>query len=156
MRQLGTLLLSFFVGIFLPPLAAADAVSVKGRVLRADGAPIAGASVNVAGAAVAPETTTGDDGGFALELPAGEHVLRVRAEGFRPLVVRVRVGDEPAAPHDLRLEPAVLRHEEHLVVTAARVEQPAAGSPSRSSPAARRNSSASRSCRPSPAGRPPS
>ncbi len=129
-RQLGTLFVSFFVGILLAPLAAADTVAVKGRVLRVDGGtPIAGATVNVAGAAVVPETTTGTDGGFAIELPPGEHVLRVRAEGFRPLVVRVRVGDEPGTPHELRLEPAVLRHEEHLVVTAARVEQPAAGSP---------------------------
>ena len=110
--------------------AFAATVPVNGRVARADGdAPIPGAIVDLAGTADAQRAVTDADGHFTLDLPPGDHLLRVRAEGFRPLVVRVRVGEVAGPPHDLRLEPAVLRHEEHLVVTASRLEQPAAGSP---------------------------
>ena len=119
-----------FLTLAMAVPAAADSVPVHGRVVRVDGgAPVAGAVVDLAGAADARRSITDADGRFRLPLPPGEHALRVRAEGFRPLVVRVRVGAEPGPVHDLRLEPAVLRHEEHLVVTASRHEQPAAGSP---------------------------
>ncbi len=128
-----TLLFPLLLLVAIPAavvVSAADPVPVRGRVARADGgAPIAGAVVDRFGAADFGRAVTDAEGRFALDLLPGDHVLRVRAEGFQPLVVHVRVAEVPGPAHDLRLEPAVLRHEEHLVVTASRLEQPAAASP---------------------------
>ncbi|HSK10266.1 MAG TPA: TonB-dependent receptor plug domain-containing protein, partial [Vicinamibacterales bacterium] len=109
---------------------ADDPLPVRGRVVRADTlAPVAGARVGDAAAREGHQAVTDEEGLFAFDLPPGRHAIRVRAEGFRPLILDVAVGAAAAAALDLRLQPSVLRHEEHLVVTASRQEQPAAELP---------------------------
>ena len=105
-----------------PGAAFADNVLFSGRVVDVrDDRPVAGARVMLAGAGEVDVATSGPDGRFACSLPAGTHRLLVRAEGFRPAIVDLRA--EETSSLEVRLEPAVLRHEEHLLVTPARQER---------------------------------
>ena len=118
---------------------------LRGRVLQAEsGAPIPGARISLRSAAGSGPRGPADagasresgvvlsdrDGAFALAVRAWYHTVRVTAGGFRPLVVQVGVAEREERTLEVRLHPAVLAHEEHLVVTPARQERSAADQPS--------------------------
>ena len=77
--------------------------SVTGRVTeRITGQPISNAHVSIETAA---EATTDSDGLFRLEVAAGTYTIRVKAEGFAPLVVPgVTVTSRRTTAADLRLD----------------------------------------------------
>jgi hypothetical protein len=62
---------------------------------------IAGARVNAASASV----TTGDSGGFVLDLDAGRHQIEVTAQGYDPARVTVTIGDAERAETTIVLFP---------------------------------------------------
>jgi len=113
----------------VPAIAQAESVQVAGRVVDAkSGRPVSGARIGLLAAPDVNLASSAEDGQFAFAVPAGLRILRVTAEGFRALVFELRAG-EAEGPLDLKLEPAVLQVEEHLVVTPARQERPAADLP---------------------------
>ena len=117
------------VAVGLPPPANAEKVNVAGRVVDArDGRAVGGARVGLLAAPDVDLAVSGEDGRFAFPVPAGSHILRVTAAGFRALVFELRAG-EAAQPLLLKLEAAALQVEEHLVVTPARQERPASALP---------------------------
>ena len=93
-------------------LAGQQRPELKGVVVDASGAPIAGASVS---AARGETVRTGEDGSFQLVLLAGDVVLHVSAPGFTPTDSTV---SDPAANVRLVLHPAPL--EDKVLVTASR------------------------------------
>ena len=94
-----------FLHCFLQPEPSGGAIS--GQVNDEQGAPIAGASVEVTGPAVT-RTQTDAEGLFAvLEAAEGTYRLRVQAEGFLTQLVEVEVvRRETAIPHIILLRPA--------------------------------------------------
>lgn len=80
--------------------AAADG-TLHGRVVGADGAPLAGATVRVDGAAAGQSAA---DGTFAAAASPGLHRLEVRLEGYQPRRLDAAPGD---AALEIVLEPAV-------------------------------------------------
>jgi hypothetical protein len=77
--------------------ATAEAGTVRGRIVGADGAPIAGAYVHVGGAPVA----TGGDGRFALaDLPAGTYTIVYAVGGHADAEAALVVGDGDVALAD--------------------------------------------------------
>lgn len=81
--------------------AAPSAPGVRGRVLGPDGRPVPGAVVTLldpSGGQLG-RTTARDDGTYALDAPAGGHVLVASATGLQPRVATVPVpaAGEPAA-----------------------------------------------------------
>ena len=92
-----------------PPLVLHGVTALRGVVTDTDGEPLA-ATLNLAVPAdlaaelpVAAQVTTGSDGTFALELPAGAG-LRVESPGCAP---RVIAPDEASSAHAIRLERAL-------------------------------------------------
>lgn len=99
---------------------------VEGRVLTADGAPLALASVEIA--SLDRRTMTNDEGRFRLQgVTAGSHPLIVGLMGYETVVVNVEVGSG-AAPVDIRLtpDPVMLQR---ITVTANRFERRMRGVP---------------------------
>ena len=91
-----------------------------GRVLGPDGQPVAGATVTVSGPLAAPvTTTTGADGRFSMDLPAGTVIVRAFAPGMDAPPSRVDAGRT-----DLELMLAVRAVSEVLTVTASQVDTP--------------------------------
>lgn len=78
---------------------------LRGSLHRTDGAPIAGARVELAGAPQVPDYATGDDGQWVLalppELPTGAVGVRVALPGAAPVTLRAQVvrGQETSLPH---------------------------------------------------------
>ena len=114
--------LFFILALSLPSLAAAGPVT--GRVVDPDGRPVAGARVLVSRAGAPLQTvTTGNDGGFAVDLPDQDRAtLRVAADGFRADDVLVEEGRDRRDVGTIRL--AVNALSESLVVSASHVEVP--------------------------------
>lgn len=98
----------------------AQADPLGGRVVGPDGRPLAGASVTASGPLAAPVTaTTGPDGRFTLDVPAGTVTLRAFAPGMDAPAVRVNAGRT-----DVELTLAVRAVSESLTVTASQVDTP--------------------------------
>src|SRR5690606_10275878 len=76
--------------------------SVSGTVT-ADGAPVEGAEVTVAGTATRDETAA--DGTYEVGVAAGEVILEVTAEGFEPYSATVTVEPQQSLVHDVELTP---------------------------------------------------
>jgi iron complex outermembrane recepter protein len=90
---------------------------LAGRVLDSTGYPLAGVTVDVAGAA-ARQATTAADGSFSLDgLPDGEYELLASLAGFAPSSARVRLEDGTAEPVVFRLRVLAF---DTLVVTATK------------------------------------
>jgi len=71
-----------------------DVMTVWGEVEALNGTPIEGASVSIAGTAVA--TTTDDEGNYILyNVPVGDQTVRVAKEGFTTINHRMTVIGEP-------------------------------------------------------------
>jgi EmrB/QacA subfamily drug resistance transporter len=78
--------------------SALDGVAVGGRIRGAGGVPLPGATITLVelGGRQLGRATTGDDGSYALSVPAtGSYVLIVAADGHQPQAATVTVGDEP-------------------------------------------------------------
>jgi vitamin B12 transporter len=111
--------------LFALPLAAAAADpdpsgALVGVVRTSDGQPLPGVAVVLHGAAAERRVTTGPDGSFRAELPAGSYALRVDAPGLslgEPPQAAVGAGE---TRQDLVLAPAPVR--ERVVVSATRGE----------------------------------
>ena len=88
----------FILALTAAAFADSGPYPVEGIVTGPDGAPVAGATLEVAGRIVA---TTGDDGRFAMALAAGEIEIVVRHRAFPVLRRSLTVGGPVA---DLRLE----------------------------------------------------
>ncbi|MFW6200171.1 MAG: TonB-dependent receptor, partial [Gemmatimonadota bacterium] len=74
----------------VPTVAAAQTHSLRGIVVRENGAPVSWASVTLSGSQ--SESVAGLDGTFRIPgLPPGEHTLLVSAQGFRTVERLVRV-----------------------------------------------------------------
>ncbi len=110
MTSVGAVLLA----LGLPVLVQAEspARGVLTVRVRAEGRPIAGASVRVG----VEQTTTDAAGQATLTLPPGEHDLTVEAGGFVPAVARANVN--PGAPASVTVEMTAL--EEEVLVSATR------------------------------------
>jgi outer membrane receptor protein involved in Fe transport len=128
-KSLWTVWVALVLLACVPASARAENVQVAGRVVDAKtGRPVAGARIGLLAAPDVTLASSGEGGRFAFTVPAGSRILRVTAAGFRALVFELRAG-ETEGPLDLKLEPAALQVEEHLVVTPARQERPAADLP---------------------------
>lgn len=94
--------------------------SFRGRVLDGDGTTLAGARVEAIPEGVEPApvlvVATDRDGAFALDLPAGRYVLRVRMERFAETAESLVVTADGAASRDVVLRLAGIR--ETITVTA--------------------------------------
>ncbi|PCR90931.1 carboxypeptidase regulatory-like domain-containing protein [Natrinema ejinorense] len=80
--------------------------TVEGTVTDADGAPIAGATVTVGD----EQTTTDDNGSYALELEGGEYTLEITADGYEDATENVTLESDSTVTVDVTLsepEPAV-------------------------------------------------
>lgn len=87
--------------------------ALAGRITDPDGAPIAGAALYVRGR---PETaTTGADGRYHLDLPAGAHALSVIHPKFGAGRIEAQVAAGAAATADATLVPAGLALDEYVV-----------------------------------------
>ncbi len=109
------------LSLVVSPLAAQSTGRVVGRVVDAEqGAPIAGAVVELVGLAAPRRTTTTIDGRYAFaEVPTGEVGVRVRMIGYGPkLVTGVKVPASGAVTQDISLNAETVQLEE-LNVTAA-------------------------------------
>jgi hypothetical protein len=75
---------------------------LTGVVVRPDGSPLSGASAFVQG--TSDSTVTGDSGSFAMHgLPAGTHMLIVRALGFEPVSEAVELSNRTARSVEVSL-----------------------------------------------------
>jgi hypothetical protein len=81
-------------------VAAPAATSVAGRLLDADGAPVAGARVSLRAGALALETDTDEQGGYRFaDVPVGPAELAAEADGYQPLSFDAAIAaDAPALP----------------------------------------------------------
>lgn len=103
----------------------AHAEVLRGRVLGADGQPVAGARVAVSGALAAPLAATCDaDGRFALDVPPGTVTIRAFAPGMDAPAQRVQPG-----AIEVVLTLAVRAVSETLTVTASHVDAPLSATP---------------------------
>ena len=87
------------------PLAAQASGTLTGRVSGSNGAPLAGASVSVAGSPRG--SLVRNDGSYQLTLPAGRHEIRVRLLGYVPVIEAVEVAAGAATSKDFRLEKSI-------------------------------------------------
>jgi catecholate siderophore receptor len=98
--------------LLLTATTTLHAAAVRGRVLDANGTPLAGAVVS----SESVHTRSGADGSFVLDLPPGEHVLQVAKERFVETAQSVLVAEHGAHASDFILDIATLQ--ESIVVTA--------------------------------------
>ncbi|HKP28102.1 MAG TPA: TonB-dependent receptor [Gemmatimonadales bacterium] len=106
--------------VLLPGLLMAQEGTVEGRVTAA-GEPVAGAAVSVAGTTL--RGLTAADGQYRIvSVPAGSHVLRVRAVGHTPRDITITIGTIGPIRADVTLEPAPVVLSE-MVVSASREAQ---------------------------------
>ncbi|WP_117369139.1 carboxypeptidase regulatory-like domain-containing protein [Natrarchaeobaculum sulfurireducens] len=78
--------------------------TLEGTVTDDDGDPLAGIDVDIVGSSAA--TTTGDDGQFELETPAGEQSIHVEADGYEPSDETVDIATDEAASVEMTLSEA--------------------------------------------------
>lgn len=103
-------------------LLAAPAVAdpLAGRVIGPDGQPVSGATVTVSGPLAAPvSVTTGADGRFTLDVPAGTVTVRAFAPGLDAPALRVDSGRT-----DVDVTLAIRAVTEQLTVTASQIGTP--------------------------------
>lgn len=107
----------------LAPLAAQEPPNLRGVVVHdEDGEPLAGAAVLIRSTPL--RASTGDDGAFAITLPAeGTFILVVTADGFRTFEREVRAMAERDPPIRIELERALF-DVQGLTVTANRGTHP--------------------------------
>ncbi len=87
-----------------PPLSA-ERLAVEGRILDPARQPIAGARVTASvGRGAEARTTTGADGQFHLNLPAGSYTLRISSAGYSDLDERLILPPDGAGPLELQLQ----------------------------------------------------
>ena len=96
--------------LFFPVLVSAAAL--KGVVRGVDGKPVGSATVAVEGYRA---VTTGNDGGFALDVPAGKYTLIVTRNGFQAMAMQASTDVEVA----VTLRPGLA---ENIVVSGIRAE----------------------------------
>lgn len=97
------------LAIFLAvPASAQDAV-IAGTVSGPDGEPVS-ASVQIVGTDIG--VLAGDEGGYRLPVPPGEHTVRARAIGYAPQTRTVTVEAGERANLDFTLEVSAVRLEE--------------------------------------------
>ncbi|WP_226005885.1 carboxypeptidase regulatory-like domain-containing protein [Natrinema salinisoli] len=75
--------------------------SVEGTVTDADGEPVAGATVTVGD----QQTTTGENGSYAVDIEPGEYTLEISAEGYQDASEDVTVEAGGTTTADVTLEP---------------------------------------------------
>ncbi len=96
--------------------AAPAAGAIAGRVVTADGTPVAGVEVRIAG--LRRRTVSGEDGAFRFEgLPPGDYLLEASSPRLGTTVDQIRVA--PGAAADVTLTLDLARHQEEIVVTAS-------------------------------------
>ena len=121
-RVIRPVLVLFFALFTLSPAAAFSAVTISGVITDASGALVAGATVQAlaAGRPIAV-ATSGADGGYRLEVPAGLPIeVRVHRGGFAEQVIAVAGATGPVA-RDITLQVGGVS--DTLVVTASRVPE---------------------------------
>jgi outer membrane cobalamin receptor len=102
-------------------------LTIRGIVLDATGAPLAGATVTV-DAPGAASVTTAADGRFALPVDAaGERRLTVTRPGFQPAMAVVALGDGPVSVRDVQVTLLPRSFAETVSVTATRGSERLAG-----------------------------
>ena len=106
-RAAVAVLASLAVAFLAAPAAAAPKShegTVRGTVTAmASGEPVAGAEITVTGPAGETETTTTDrKGKFKLDVPAGDYVIRMTAEGLAPFEAKLAV--QPKASQVVTVE----------------------------------------------------
>lgn len=107
-----------------PTVAVAQGVgAVQGTVTRsADGAPLAGVVVRIAGTAIV--TTTAPNGRYQLQrVPAGAHTVVFRWVGYAPRELPVTIPDGGMATLDIGLEPLPVTLSEIMVSGASRAPE---------------------------------
>jgi len=116
------LFLSLFLSIAVPALAQ-DA-ALRGRVVNPDGHPVAGAAIVVQGPTASPQSTLSDATGTfeVTALAPGRYTVHASAPGLGAPVQEVVI--ESGTPVDVALALRLAAVDEHLVVTAAQVDQP--------------------------------
>ena len=85
-----------------------DAV-VRGRVVDQNGAAVSGANVELLGSGLSKlSVTTNEAGEFSIRVPSGDHVLRIRANGFNTLqqTITVAANSNDVLELTLEVEPA--------------------------------------------------
>ena len=82
-----------------------DAGMVSGTITDAEGAPVAAATVSVTGA-VERETTTAEDGTYAMTLPVGTYDVTVSAYGYEATTVSADITVDETTIVDVTLEQA--------------------------------------------------
>jgi MFS family permease len=90
---------------------AGGGAGLSGRILDADGTPIARATVTLLsfGGRRLGQAVTGDDGTYRLEAPApGSHIAVASMEGHAPRAVTATLGSAPVA-HDIQLDATPVR-----------------------------------------------
>ena len=111
-------LLLLFMILAVPALAQAG--SISGRVVTAEGEPVAGAEVLLA--ELRRRTAAGEDGSFRFDdVPPGEYLLEASSERLGSSVERVTVtaGGSAGSTTEVALVLDVLVHRDEIVVTAS-------------------------------------
>ncbi|WP_406415870.1 carboxypeptidase regulatory-like domain-containing protein [Streptomyces sp. NBC_00873] len=88
-----------------PNCTAGPRGEVTGKVTKAGGAPIAGATVRIGGS----RTVTDDQSGYKLTLPTGQHEVTASAFGYASKSATVTVPDGGAVTENFALDPVPLR-----------------------------------------------
>ena len=118
---------ALLLAALLPAGLAAQTGTVAGRVTEAaTGAPIAGASVRAAGR---PAVSTGADGAYRLQLPAGSYELVVARVGYVTAREPVTVADGATVTRDVRLAEAAEAVEGVVAVGTRRPDRTATDAP---------------------------
>ncbi|HTA17044.1 MAG TPA: carboxypeptidase regulatory-like domain-containing protein, partial [bacterium] len=88
------------------PCLAGVTGSIEGVVHGAQGAPLAGASVDVEGGGTSVSASTLAQGSFRIfSLPFGDYSVRVNAQGYAPGLDNISVGSGAVVPLDVNLKP---------------------------------------------------
>jgi len=98
--------------------------AVEGRVINAQGAPVAGASVEVTGSdnRIKQTAATGADGLFRFNnLPPGQYRVRITAEGYAETNLTVELTESKGSQLEVTLKVAPIA--ETMTITASRIEQ---------------------------------
>lgn len=105
---------------FLFFLVVSPADNLKGTILDATGAVVAGAKVEISGSGLSRSAITNDSGSFSIEdIPAAAYSIHVTARGFADYTASVEIPAE-----SLKVVLSVAPHSEDVIVTTTQVETP--------------------------------
>src|SRR5579862_1380518 len=105
---------------FLFILVVSPADNLRGTILDATGAVVAGAKVEISGSGLSRSAITNDSGSFSIEdIPAAAYSLHVTARGFADYAASVEIPSE-----SLKVVLSVAPHSEDVIVTTTQVETP--------------------------------